>query len=293
MYSHYVPLSSKLVETAIDQWLDDYMSKCHHIIVPSESVKQILSDEYGITSQITAVPTGLDLSLYDRADGQVVRELKGWGQDIVLVSVGRLAKEKNQETLLKAVARVMKDHTNVRLVLIGDGDERQSLEGLAHKLGIADQVEFTGNMPHQEVIAHLKGADIFCFASITETQGLVTMEALAAGLPVVAVDATGTGDVMDHDQEGLLTDDDSQALAQALDQVITNEPVRERFKAATRIRAESLSMDAQVKKLVGVYEQAIGDHKAGHLVQVERPKPTKSKRKRWYQAIDDWLELER
>jgi glycosyltransferase involved in cell wall biosynthesis len=265
------------------------MSKCHHIIVPSESVKQVLVDEYGITSQITAVPTGLNLSPYESTDGQVVRKAKGWGQDIVLVSVGRLAKEKNQETLLQAVGQVMQTHANVRLVLIGDGDERKSLQKLAQQLGIVDRVELTGNLPHEEVIAHLKGADIFCFASVTETQGLVTMEALAAGLPVVAVDATGTGDVMDHDQEGLLTDNDSRALAQALDRVITNESLRDRFRTAARKRAESLSIDAQTKKLVGVYEQAIGDHKAGRLVQVKRPQ----KRKRWYQAIDDWLEFER
>jgi len=289
MYSHYVPLSSKLVETAIDQWLDDYMSKCHHIIVPSESVKQVLADEYGITSQITAVPTGLNLSLYERINGQAMRESKGWGQDTVLVSVGRLAKEKNQETLLKAVAQVMQAHANVRLVLIGDGDERKSLQKLAEQLGIVGRIDFTGNLSHEEVIAHLKGADIFCFASVTETQGLVTMEALAAGLPVVAVDATGTRDVMDHDQEGLLTDNDSDALAQAIKEVVTNTDLRERFKIAARKRAESLSIDAQAKKLVGVYEQAIGDHKAGRLVQVKRPQ----KRKRWYQAIDDWFEFER
>jgi glycosyltransferase involved in cell wall biosynthesis len=289
MYSHYVPLSSKLVETAIDQWLDDYMSKCHHIIVPSESVKQVLADEYGITSQITVVPTGLNLLLYENIDGQAVRETKGWGQDTVLVSVGRLAKEKNQEMLLQAVSHVMQTHANVRLVLIGDGDERKLLQKLAKQLDIANKVEFTGNMPHEEVIAHLKAADIFCFASITETQGLVTMEALAAGLPVVAVDAPGTRDVMNHDQEGLLTANDSRALAQAIETVITSQDLHQRFKTAARNRAESLSIDAQVQKLVGVYEQAIADHKAGRLVRVKRP----PKRKRWYQAIDDWFDFER
>jgi glycosyltransferase involved in cell wall biosynthesis len=291
MYSHYVPLSSKLVETAIDQWLDDYMSKCHHIIVPSESIKQMLANEYGITSQITALPTGLSLSLYQRTDGQAVREAQGWGQDIVLVSVGRLAKEKNQDTLLKAVAQVMQTHANVRLVLIGDGDERKWLKKLAGELGITGRVEFTGNMPHQEVVAYLKAADIFCFASITETQGLVTMEALAAGLPVVAVDAAGTNDVMENRREGFLTENNSEALAQAINQLIIDKSLREQFKAAAHKRAESLSIEAQAQKLLGVYEQAIGDHKAGRLVQVQRPKPDKSKRKHWYQAIDDWFDF--
>lgn len=289
LYSHYVPINKKWVETAIDEWLDDYMSKCHHIVVPSESIKRILAEEYGITRQITAVPTGLKLAEYKEVDGQPVRQEKGWGDDTVLVSVGRLAKEKNQGTLLKAVAQVMKKHADVRLVMIGDGDERKSLEKLTRELDIADRVEFTGNIPHEEVVATLKGADIFCFASVTETQGLVTMEALAADLPVVAVDAAGTSDVMEHNVEGLLTENDSDALAHGLEQVIADPDRQERFKAAAQKRAESLSIEVQTNKLVGVYEQAIEDRKAGRLVQVKRPK---SERKHWYEAIDDWLEFD-
>jgi glycosyltransferase involved in cell wall biosynthesis len=293
LYSHYVPLSQKLVEIAIDEWLDEYMSKCHHIIVPSESIKQMLAEEYGITSKITALPTGMNLALYKAADGQSIRQARGWGQDMVLISVGRLAKEKNQDTLLKAAAQVIEKHNNVRLVLIGDGDKRKALETLAGELGIADRVEFTGNIPHPEVIRHLKAANIFCFASITETQGLVTMEAIAAGLPVVAVDAPGTNDVMDNNQEGLLAANNSVALAQAIEQVINDKALRERFKKAAKKRAESLSIEAQAKKLVDIYEQAIEDHKAGRFVQVNRPNIPESRRKRWSQAIDDLLDFDR
>ena len=79
----------------------------------------------------------------------------------------------------------------MRLVLIGDGPDKQTLELLAAELGIAERATFTGQVPFDEIPVYLKAADLFVFASVTETQGLVTIEAMAAGLPVVAVDGSG------------------------------------------------------------------------------------------------------
>jgi glycosyltransferase involved in cell wall biosynthesis len=132
------------------------------------------------------------------------------------------------------------------------------------------------------VVANLKAADLFCFASITETQGLVTMEAMAAGLPVVAVDATGTSDVVEHGHDGLLTENDSDALAQAIEKMLNNAEMRARFKEASLKRAQSLSIEAMAQRLIGVYHQAIEDRKAGRRVQVQRP----GKKKRWYEILD-------
>ncbi|MBK8984634.1 MAG: glycosyltransferase [Chloroflexi bacterium] len=93
-------------------------------------------------------------------------------------------------------------HPNVRLALIGDGPDQSALEKLARKLNIADRVDFIGRVAFEEVPNYLKAADLFSFASITETQGLVTMEAMAANLPVVAVDASGTSDIVEHEKTG-------------------------------------------------------------------------------------------
>ena len=289
-YGSKVPLNQKLVRNTIENRLDDYMSQCHHIIAPSESAKLMLQEEYGVASQITALPTGLDLSCYKTPDRQAMRRARGWGQELVLISVGRLAKEKNWEPLLKAAARIIHHYAAVRLVLIGDGDDRRRLQRLTRTLGIAGRVEFTGTIPHGDVIRYLKAADIFCFASVTETQGLVTMEAMAAGLPVVAVDSMGTSDVVKNDQEGLLTDNDSQALAGALEKVINDIALRERFREAAQKRAETLSIAAQGQKLVTVYEQALEDQRAGHFVQVSRNNLPELKRKRWYRAIDNLID---
>jgi glycosyltransferase involved in cell wall biosynthesis len=269
-YSHYIALSQEFVKETIDRWVTDYIQKCHHLIVPSDSMRQVLADEYGVTERITTIPTGIDLKPYQRADGHVIRQERGWGQDKVLISVGRLAKEKNWETLLAAVAQVMRKRAEVRLVLIGEGSEQESLKKYSEDLGIATKVEFVGNIPFDDIPAYLKAADLFCFASVTETQGLVTMEAISAGLPVVAVDATGTKDVIDHGQQGLLTPNDSPALAQAIEQVLGDEGLMSCFKEAAWQKAQSFEMKLQAKKLLDVYQQARADQKANLFVPVNK-----------------------
>jgi 1,2-diacylglycerol 3-alpha-glucosyltransferase len=286
-YSHYISLNQEFVKKAIDRWVGDYMQHCQHIVVPSESVKGILIDEYGVTERVTTIPTGIDLRPFQTADGHSVRQERGWADDVVLMSIGRLAKEKNWETLLSAVSQVMKEREKVRLVIIGQGEEQKSLEKFARNLGIADRVEFVGSIPFAGIPGYLKAADLFCFASVTETQGLVTMEAIAAGLPVVAVDAMGTRDVIEHNQEGLLTDNDDQALAQAIKQVITDETLRQRFKEGAEQKAQSFDIMLQAKRLMDVYQQAVEDKKANLFVRVD-------KRKQIFEMIideDQWSKL--
>jgi glycosyltransferase involved in cell wall biosynthesis len=284
-YSHYIPIDQDFVKRQIDQIVSDYMRRCQHIVVPSDSIRQLLADEYGVNKRVTTVPTGIDTELFRQADGQTVRQKRGWAEDVVLISIGRLAKEKNWQTLLAAAVRVMKKYTNVRLVLIGQGDKRKNLEEQARDAGLAGRVEFTGRLPFSEVPAYLKAADLFCFASVSETQGLVTMEALAAGLPIVAVNATGTRDEVTHGREGLLTANDDQALAQAIEQVITDEALFHRLKQAAKKKARTFKAVAQAEKLVAVYKQAKEDKRLGLSVRVEKYKP------RFQLVRDQWRKL--
>lgn len=269
-YSHYVPLNQTFVKGAITEWLRDYLQHCQHIIAPSNSIKQMFTD-HGVIDRVTTIPTGIDLAPFRAADGQALREERGWGKDKVLISVGRLAVEKNWPTLLAAAGQVMRQHREVRLVIIGEGEEHNALLHQAQELGIADRVDFTGLVPFADIPRYLKAADLFCFASVTETQGLVTMEAMAASLPVVAVNANGTRDEVEHGQEGLLTDNDSAALAQAIHQVVEDETLWQQFRQAAGKKAESFDIRFQAEKLVNVYHQAMEDKKAKLAVQVEPP----------------------
>ncbi len=272
-YTHYIPLPMEIVQNflkdAVDRWMRDYMRGCQHIIIPSESMREILVKQYGLKNNFTVIPTGIDLEAYRTANGKNIRKKKHWENDIVMISVGRLASEKNWEVLLNAVALVLKDVPQFRLVLIGDGQDRKNLEDLTKELGIRKRVTFLGALAFSEIPAYMKAADIFGFASITETQGLVTLEAMAAGLPVVAVDASGTRDILKNGQQGYLVENNADALAAGIKKLLSNPERMQKFAEAALKKAESFNVELLTKKLLTVYEQAIHDKKKNHFVEVE------------------------
>ena len=283
-YSHYFPLNQEIVQefikNTIDSWLRVYMRRCHHIVVPSKSIRDILFSEYYVKGPITIVPTGIELEPYQAADGASIRQQRGWGEQTVLITVGRLAKEKNLGRLLQAFALVVQRHPDVRLVILGDGPYRKDLVELTESLGIAPSVDFVGKVPFEEIPCYLKAADLFCFSSLTETQGLVTVEAMAAGLPVAAVDATGTRDVIEHGKDGLLTPDDSQALAQAISRILDDPGLADRLRAAGLDKARAYSIREQAQKMLSVYQEAIEARIAGRQVHIaeedhEKTRPSK------------------
>jgi 1,2-diacylglycerol 3-alpha-glucosyltransferase len=269
-YTHYIPFPQEAIQeflkNAVHKWLKEFMQKCQHIIIPSESLRDYLVKEYGLEERYTVVPTGTNLEPFVNADGKTLRAEKGWQDETILISVGRLAPEKNWETLLQAFAKVYPKHPNLRLVLIGDGPAKDSLQALAAELGIAERVTFTGSVPFEEVPAYLKAADVFSFASVTETQGLVTIEAMAAGLPVVAVDGSGTRDIVEHGKQGFLVENDADALAKGLNKLLSDAQKMKRFSHNALKKANSFDVNLLTKQIVTVYEQAIQDKKEEQFV---------------------------
>lgn len=272
-YTHYIPLPMEIVQNflkdAVDRWMRDYMRGCQHIIIPSESMREILVKQYGLKNNFTVIPTGIDLEAYRTANGTNIRKKKYWDNDIVMISVGRLASEKNWGVLLSAVALVLKDVPQFRLVLIGDGQDRKNLEDLTKELGIRKRVTFLGALAFSEIPAYMKAANLFGFASITETQGLVTLEAMAAGLPVVAVDASGTRDILKNGQQGYLVENNADALAAGIKELLSNPERMQEFAEAALKKAQSFNVELLTEKLLTVYEQAIHDKKKNRFVEVE------------------------
>ena len=273
-YTHYVPLPQEafqeFLKGAIQNWLKDFMRKCQHIVIPSESMKDILVNDYGLKDRYTVIPTGINLDPYQSVDGNELRARNHWQDDKVIISIGRLAKEKNWETLLHAVAKARRDHPDLRLVLIGDGSEKDNLQSLAAELGIAERFTFMGELPFSEVTAYLKAADIFGFASVTETQGLVTMEAMAAGLPVVAVDASGTRDIVDNGEQGFLVRNDADDLSASIKRLLDSAEKMRRFSINALKKAKTFDVNNLAKNLLDVYEQAIQDKKDEQYVAIAK-----------------------
>jgi len=269
-YTHYIPFPQEAIQeflkNAVHKWLRDFMQKCQHIVIPSESMREILVRDYGLEERYTVIPTGTDLEPFLHADGKALRQENGWQDETILISVGRLAPEKNWDTLLQAFAKAYSQHPELRLVLIGDGPARESLQGLAAQLGIAERVTFTGVLPFEEIPRYMKAADIFSFASVTETQGLVTIEAMAAGLPVVAVDGSGTRDIIEHGNEGFLVKNDSDALAKGIIKLLSDPQRMKRFSTHALKKAKSFDINLLGKQMLTVYEQAMEDKKNEQFV---------------------------
>ncbi|MBX3170233.1 MAG: glycosyltransferase [Candidatus Eremiobacteraeota bacterium] len=271
-YSHYAhPLPEESVKEFIQTWLGEFMARCHHLVVPSQSIKNLLLETYELSGPISVVPTGVDLEHFAPRDRAEARAQLGWPlQPKVFLSVGRLAKEKNFELLLQAFARLQEP--GARLVILGSGDEKSALEKLAHQLGLRERCQFAGSVAHKDLPTYLAAADVFAFASLTETQGLATLEALAVGLPVAAVDASGTRDIVSPDCS-LLTPAEPAALARAMGEMAG----RQGMASLARAQAARFGQLEQGRRLVEAYEQAIESHRhQQHVLQL-----SSESRSRW------------
>ncbi|HSL27602.1 MAG TPA: glycosyltransferase family 4 protein [Anaerolineales bacterium] len=260
-YTHYVPFPMEAIQeflkNRIHKWLREYMQKCQHIVIPSESMRDFLVREYGLQENYTVIPTGTNLEPFLRADGKSLRKKQGWQNETVLISIGRLAPEKNWDTLIRAFASAVGEQRNLRLVLIGEGPAKGELQSLASELEISERITFTGALPFDEIPTYLKAADAFCFASVTETQGLVTIEAMAAGLPVVAVDGPGTRDIVKNGRQGFLVDNDPEALAKGIKKLLTDPQRLKRFSENAIKKARTYDIERLGQRMIDVYKQAI------------------------------------
>lgn len=272
-YTHYIPLPQEAIQEflkgAVETWLRDFMGLCQHIVIPSESMKEILIRDYGLRARYTVIPTGIDLEPYQLADREALRASQGWQADKILVSTGRLTQEKNWPTLIRAAQKVYQKHPDLRLVLIGSGPKKSALQELASKLDMAERVTFTGELPFSDVIVYLKAADIFGFASVTETQGLVTMEALAAGLPVVAVDGSVTRDIVDNGEQGFLVRNDADELAASVNRLLESPEMMRKFHLRAIEKVKVFNIKICARQLLSVYEQAILDKSKSQYVEIE------------------------
>jgi 1,2-diacylglycerol 3-alpha-glucosyltransferase len=258
-YVHYLPLMEPVARRAIVRYAAKYCNRVDQVITPTTVVAKMVRN-YGVSTPITALPTGIDYELLSGGDPNWLRERYGIGpRERVLLFVGRLSLEKNLDFLLHAMRMVKRKLPlkQVRLVLVAGGPERKHLEKLAVKLGIRSEVLFTGPLPPEEVAHCYKGADLFTFPSCSETQGLVLIEAMAAGLPPVAIGANGVLDMVQNNQDGLLVDLDLEQYSNAIIRLLEDEPERQRLSQNAKIKAVEFSTTNMALKLAAIYEQVI------------------------------------
>lgn len=256
-YAHYAPVGKELARRLAIKYSRDYCQSCDLVIAPTKFVEKVLKD-YQITTRLKTVATGIDLTPYRENDASWVREeYQIHDKEKVLLFVGRLGQEKNVTFLLKAFRKVLDSITNVRLLLVGDGPERGKLERMVEQFSLNDKVIFAGRQEPVKVVDYYLASDLFVFPSVTETQGLVTLEAMAGGLPVVAVNAAGSTVMVDDGLNGLLVKADQYLFAEAVIELLTHETRYNLFRKNALKKAEQLSIENMTAELLAGYREII------------------------------------
>lgn len=212
-YAHYVPFEAHATRSAATQLTRSYANGTDAVIVPTASMERHLR-ELGVHTRIDVVPSGIDVAAFaagKRSDAVRARLGARSGEALVLC-VGRLGREKNVELAIEAFARLQLP--SARLAIVGDGPHRELLQRHAARMGVAGRTSFAREFAHDALPDAYASCDAFVFTSRSETQGLVLVEALAAGASVIALDTPQTRDVLAG--AGRLVANDSAALAGAL-----------------------------------------------------------------------------
>jgi 1,2-diacylglycerol 3-alpha-glucosyltransferase len=249
-YAHYVPFERTSTTFAIAKLTRAYANAASAVIVPTPSMEAHLR-ELGVRTRIEVIPSGIDIARFSagRARPEVRAHLGARADEALILCVGRLGREKNPELALAAFVQL---DPPARLAFIGDGAERAALEQLAERLA-PGRVRFLGEQPRDALPDLYASADALLFTSASETQGLVLVESLAAGLAVVAVDTPQGREVLGD--AARLCRPDAESLAQGLREVLADGPAA---RGRGRALAQRYDLARSTECVLAVYGSLLG-----------------------------------
>jgi glycosyltransferase involved in cell wall biosynthesis len=203
------------------------------------------------------IPTGIPLAEFAGGDGPAFRARHGIAPErFVLLFVGRVAFEKNIDFLLRALKLALPRSPQLTLVIAGEGPAERDLRDIARRLDVAGQVRFVGYLDRRtELLDCYRAADAFVFASRTETQGLVLLEAMALGVPVVGLAVMGTRDILEPRRGCLVPEDDEDAFADTLVELAGSPGLRRSLAEDGRAYVREWHADALAERLAGLYRE--------------------------------------
>jgi len=257
---HYVPLMPRAVMRFMARRFT--VSQCNvldALVVPSRAMEQALLD-YGVQCPMHIIPTGMEMDRFASGDGQRFRAQLGIapGQP-VLVHVGRIAHEKNIEFLFRMFEIVVRSKPGAVFVVAGEGPALTSCKAYVRTLGLAQQVRFVGYLSRErELLDCYRAGDLFVFSSKTETQGLVLLESLALGVPVVSTAHMGTADIVNPQRGAHVAPDDEAEFANTVVRLLDDAPRRAAMSAEARAYAATWSATAMADRLAGLYSAVLG-----------------------------------
>jgi glycosyltransferase involved in cell wall biosynthesis len=262
-YVHYFPYLPprfvKWVNKVLTRWMCD---RCRLVLAPTPAIETVLR-AYGTKTRIEVLPTGLNAEVYAKTGARKA----DWGVDegaLLLSCAGRIGREKKMDLLIEALAKVDGQVPEWRLLIAGDGPERASLQAQIERSGLQNKVRILGYLPRLKVLDLMEASDLFAFPSVTETQGMVVIEAMGRGTPVLGADAMGVGWMLRQEAPPgaarggwLAKPGDVEDYARLLKQVMNDKNAREAKVSEAEALAAAYKAEVINAKLAGYYKEIL------------------------------------
>ena len=272
LYEDYVHYITKGYFNRSSKKIVEYLTKFYcettatELIVPTNKIYKLFIEKYKFEKNIHIIPTGIEVERF-YAENQkqedieeLKKSLKLTKKDFVLLFVGRLAEEKNIEFLIHSHSKLIKKHDNIKLIIVGDGPDKEKYEKYAKDLGLENNVIFTGKVSWEDMPIYYHVSDIFVTASKTETQGLTIIEAMAANTIPVCMRDEAFQSMVTENLNGLFFETEEEYQKAILD-LYEDEKKLERFDKQARIQAEHYSSKNYADRVLEVYDRAIKEKK--------------------------------
>jgi 1,2-diacylglycerol 3-alpha-glucosyltransferase len=258
-YAEALPFSGPVLRRLSVEYPLRFANLSDHVIAPSRSLRSMLI-ERGLTVPSSVVPTGIEVARFRNPEIGGLRERLNIPEDAFVIGhLGRISAEKRVVELAKKIAAFLAEDSTAHMVLTGDGPQLDSVTAVFRKCGVEERFHATGALTGDDVVAAYHTMDVFTFASDSETQGLVLAEAMAGGLPVIAVEAPVVGEIVEDRVNGRLVSDFEsipaalrwfRELSQARRDDLSSEAVR---------TSDEYTVDRSVEALIEIYEK-VGSH---------------------------------
>ncbi|MCC0036793.1 MAG: glycosyltransferase [Hoeflea sp.] len=265
LYGHYVAQDSELLKRLALSLSLGYCDLCDGVIAPSQSIADFLA-EHGVSTPVSVVPTGVDVSCFAAGERARGRSVLSVPDDVFLAGhVGRLAPEKNLAFLAEAFVLFLRRNSKAQVLIVGDGPSRPAMQQAFEREGMGHRAHFAGVLKGGALADAYAAMDVFAFSSFSETQGLVLVEAMTTGSPVVALDAPGARDVVTDRLNGRLLDaeTDVAGFAAALGELATaGESHRQAMRRAALETAADYAIDKTVARTRAYYRRILSGNRS-------------------------------
>lgn len=254
---HYIPfLPAAWLKGFARRFSRKQCNDVEAIVVPSTAMAKTLQ-EYGVERPLHIIPTGIPEDMFEEGERAPFRKRHGIPENApVMLFVGRVAFEKNIEFLIEATGIARKQMPDLLLIVAGEGPALKSIEKKIRAMRLEKHVKLIGYMDRKRQLKDCySAADAFVFASRTETQGLVLLEAMAAGLPVISTAHMGTCDILKPDSGSVVPEDDPESFAAQMVRVMSDEKIRNELALEARGYARKWSSGAMAEKMMALYQE--------------------------------------